>query len=41
MTVILQVSITASPSFAAIDFPPNTNNVMIMDVFVPIEKAGD
>ncbi|PEM53001.1 exosporium leader peptide-containing protein [Bacillus toyonensis] len=29
------------PEPDSIDLPPNTNNVLIMEVFVPIEKAGD
>ncbi|MBJ8055739.1 exosporium leader peptide-containing protein [Bacillus cereus] len=30
-----------APDHEPKDLPPNTNNVMIMEVFVPIEKAGD
>ena len=30
-----------APNPTAINLPQNTNNVMIMEFFVPIEKAGD
>ncbi|MED1511063.1 exosporium leader peptide-containing protein [Bacillus proteolyticus] len=30
-----------APNPTAIALPPNTNNLMIMEAFVPIEKAGD
>lgn len=30
-----------APNPTVMNLPPNTNNVLIMEVFVPIEKAGD
>lgn len=30
-----------APNPIAIDLPPNTNNITIMEVFVPIENTGD